>query len=127
MVLIGYLANLIPVPGGFGVLEGGLAGALIVYGAPATQAAAAVIVYHAIAFWVPSLGGLVGYALLNRRASCTDATDRQLGRLLAPQCSHADRRLRIVGGAVASGLKRNEIAARLGSAGVVNDTMVVCQ
>lgn len=65
--LIGYLANLIPAPGGFGVLEGGLAGALIAYGAPATQAAAAVIVYHTIAFWIPSLGGLAGYALLRTR------------------------------------------------------------
>jgi uncharacterized membrane protein YbhN (UPF0104 family) len=65
--LIGYLANLIPAPGGFGVLEGGLAGALIAYGAPATQAAAAVIVYHAISFWIPSLGGLAGYALLRAR------------------------------------------------------------
>ena len=65
--LIGYLANLIPVPGGFGVLEGGLAGMLIAYGAPATQATAAVIVYHAIAFWIPSLGGVAGYSLLQRR------------------------------------------------------------
>ncbi len=65
--LIGYLANLIPIPGGFGVLEGGLAASLIAYGAPATQAAAAVIAYHAIAFWIPSLGGLVGYTLLRRR------------------------------------------------------------
>jgi uncharacterized membrane protein YbhN (UPF0104 family) len=62
--LIGYLANLIPIPGGFGVLEGGLAGALIAYHAPATQATAAVIVYHAISFWIPSLGGLLGYGLL---------------------------------------------------------------
>jgi uncharacterized membrane protein YbhN (UPF0104 family) len=65
--LIGYLANLIPVPGGFGVLEGGLAGTLIAYGAPAGQAAAAVIVYHAVAFWMPSIGGLIGYTLLRRR------------------------------------------------------------
>jgi uncharacterized membrane protein YbhN (UPF0104 family) len=73
--LIGYLANLIPIPGGFGVLEGGLAGTLIAYGAPATQAAAAVVVYHAIAFWVPGLGGLAGYALLRRRlGSAEDAT-----------------------------------------------------
>ena len=75
--LIGYLANLIPVPGGFGVLEGGLAGTLIAYGAPATQATAAVIVYHAIAFWIPSLGGLGGYALLRRRLRAPDeATQR---------------------------------------------------
>jgi uncharacterized membrane protein YbhN (UPF0104 family) len=69
--LIGYLANLIPIPGGFGVLEGGLAGTLIAYGAPPTQATAAVIVYHAIAFWIPSLGGLVGFALLRRRLDGT--------------------------------------------------------
>ena len=65
--VIGYMANMLPVPGGFGVLEGGLAGMLIAYGAPPTQAAAAVVVYHAIAFWIPSLGGLVGYAFLRRR------------------------------------------------------------
>jgi hypothetical protein len=58
---------MLPVPGGFGILEVGLAGTLILYGAPATQAAAAVVVYHAIAFWVPSLGGLIGYARLRRR------------------------------------------------------------
>lgn len=67
------LANLIPIPGGFGVLEGGLAGALIAYGAPATQATAAVIIYHAIAFWIPTLGGLIGYALLRRRFNRSDA------------------------------------------------------
>jgi uncharacterized membrane protein YbhN (UPF0104 family) len=74
--LIGYLANLIPVPGGFGVLEGGLAGTLIAYGAPATQATAAVVVYHAIAFWIPSLGGLAGYARVRRRLR--DAEDLAL-------------------------------------------------
>jgi glycosyltransferase 2 family protein len=65
--VIGYIANMLPVPGGFGILEVGLAGTLILYGAPATQADAAVVVYHAIAFWVPSLGGLIGYARLRRR------------------------------------------------------------
>jgi uncharacterized membrane protein YbhN (UPF0104 family) len=73
--LIGYLANLIPIPGGFGVLEGGLAATLVVYGAPATEATAAVIVYHAIAFWIPSLGGLGGYALLRRRLAPARGTD----------------------------------------------------
>jgi uncharacterized membrane protein YbhN (UPF0104 family) len=84
--LIGYLANLIPVPGGFGVLEGGLAGALIAYGAPATQAAAAVIVYHAIAFWIPSLGGIVGYWLLQRRQARPAATMAHAARP-TPDCS----------------------------------------
>lgn len=65
--IIGYLANLIPIPGAVGVLEGGLAGMLILYGAPATQAAAAVLVYHAIAFWIPSLGGIAAYWRLRCR------------------------------------------------------------
>jgi uncharacterized membrane protein YbhN (UPF0104 family) len=65
--LIGYLANLVPIPGGVGILDAGLAGTLVLYGAPATQAAAAVLIYHAIAFWVPALGGLIAYSLLRRR------------------------------------------------------------
>jgi uncharacterized membrane protein YbhN (UPF0104 family) len=48
------------------VLEGGLAGILVLYGAPATEATAGVLVYHAIAFWIPSLGGLLGYRRLRR-------------------------------------------------------------
>jgi uncharacterized membrane protein YbhN (UPF0104 family) len=64
--IIGYLANLIPVPGGVGVLEGGLVGTLVLYGAPVTQAAAGVLIYHAIAFWIPSLGGLLAYRRLRR-------------------------------------------------------------
>jgi glycosyltransferase 2 family protein len=65
--LVGYLATLIPVPGGIGVLEGGLAGALILYGAPPVKTVAVVLVYHAIAFWIPSLGGVAGYLSLVRR------------------------------------------------------------
>jgi uncharacterized membrane protein YbhN (UPF0104 family) len=72
--IIGYLANLIPVPGGVGVLEGGLAGTLVLYGAPVTQAAAGVLVYHAIAFWIPSLGGLLAYRLLRRDLDASGAT-----------------------------------------------------
>ncbi len=72
--IIGYLANLIPVPGGVGVLEGGLAGTLVLYGAPVTQAAAGVLVYHAIAFWIPSLGGLLAYRLLRRDLDASNAT-----------------------------------------------------
>jgi uncharacterized membrane protein YbhN (UPF0104 family) len=62
--LVGYLATTIPIPAGIGVLEGGLAAVLVLYGTPATRTIAAVLVYHAIAFWVPSLGGLLGYAQL---------------------------------------------------------------
>jgi uncharacterized membrane protein YbhN (UPF0104 family) len=67
--IIGYLANLIPVPGAVGVLEGGLAGTLVLYGAPITEATAGVLIYHAIAFWIPSMGGLLGYRRLRRHLS----------------------------------------------------------
>jgi uncharacterized membrane protein YbhN (UPF0104 family) len=63
---IGYLANLIPIPGGVGVLEGGLLGALLLYGLPAAPTAAAVVLYHAIALWVPTIGGTVGFVRLRR-------------------------------------------------------------
>ena len=63
---VGYLANLIPIPGGLGVLEGGLLGALLLYGLPAAPTAAAVILYHAIALWVPTLGGTLAFARLRQ-------------------------------------------------------------
>jgi uncharacterized membrane protein YbhN (UPF0104 family) len=66
---IGYLANVLPIPGGLGVLEGGLLGALLLYGLPAAPTAAAVVLYHAIALWVPTLGGTVGFIRLRRSVS----------------------------------------------------------
>jgi len=64
---IGYLANTIPIPGGIGVLDAGLTGALVLYGATPAHAAAAVLLYHAIALWIPGLGGLLAYIRLRRR------------------------------------------------------------
>ncbi len=70
--LVGYLANAIPIPGGVGVLDAGLVASLALYGLPVTHAAAAVLVYHAIAFWIPTLGGTVAYTRLRPRL--TDGT-----------------------------------------------------
>jgi uncharacterized membrane protein YbhN (UPF0104 family) len=64
---IGYPANSLPVPGGIGVLDAGLAGALVLYGAPPAHAAAAVLIYHNIAFWIPGLGGLLACARVRPR------------------------------------------------------------
>jgi uncharacterized membrane protein YbhN (UPF0104 family) len=66
--LIGYCATLIPVPAGIGVLEGGLVGTLVLYGTPPAQTAGAVLIYHTIAFWIPSLGGLGAYAALRAQS-----------------------------------------------------------
>lgn len=64
---IGYAASSLPVPGGIGVLDAGLTGALVLYGVSPVHAAAAVLMYHAIAFWVPALGGLCAYLRLRPR------------------------------------------------------------
>jgi uncharacterized membrane protein YbhN (UPF0104 family) len=64
---IGYLATTLPMPAGLGVLDSGLAGALVLYGLPATASVSAVLVYHAISIWVPGLGGLIAW-LSTRRA-----------------------------------------------------------
>jgi putative heme transporter len=54
-------SNVLPIPAGIGVLEASLTGSLVLYGVSPEHAAVAAIVYHAIAVWVPGLGGLVAY------------------------------------------------------------------
>ncbi len=73
--LVGYLPNALPIPGGIGVLDAGLFGALALYGLPLWHAAAAVLVYHAVAFWVPTLGGMVAYARLRPRLAAAATTE----------------------------------------------------
>jgi hypothetical protein len=44
---LGYLASIVPVPASVGLLDGGLAAALILYGATPVASLDAVLVYHA--------------------------------------------------------------------------------
>jgi uncharacterized membrane protein YbhN (UPF0104 family) len=69
---IGYLATMIPMPAGLGVLDSGLAGALVLYGFSPAASVGAVLVYHAISVWIPGLGGLVAW-LPTRAARATAA------------------------------------------------------
>lgn len=63
---LGYLVDLVPIPGGVGVLDASLVGILVLYGVGATEATAATLVYHAIALWVPALWGTLAFLLLRR-------------------------------------------------------------
>ena len=63
---IGYLSNLIPVPGNIGVLDGSVVGMFALYGVSATLATAATVVYHAIALWVPAMWGTIAFVILRR-------------------------------------------------------------
>jgi uncharacterized membrane protein YbhN (UPF0104 family) len=71
---IGYLATMIPMPAGLGVLDSGLAGALVLYGFSPAASVGAVLVYHAISVWVPGVGGLLAWlpSRYQRRAEARD-------------------------------------------------------
>jgi uncharacterized membrane protein YbhN (UPF0104 family) len=70
--LIGQLGGLLPLPGGVGGIDGGLIGALIVYGTPAATTAAAVLAYRMILFWLPLIVGGVAFASLRRGLNRAD-------------------------------------------------------
>lgn len=62
--LLGQLGGILPLPGGLGGVDGGLIGVLVLYGTPLAAAAAAVLVYRLILFWVPlAIGGAAFVAL----------------------------------------------------------------
>jgi len=69
---IGYLATLVPIPAGLGVLDSGLAGALVLYGLSPAASVSAVLVYHAIAIWVPGLGAMLAWTA-SRQATVSSA------------------------------------------------------
>jgi uncharacterized membrane protein YbhN (UPF0104 family) len=64
--LIGQLGGNIPVPGGIGGVDFGLIGTFALYHQPLAATTAAVLVYHAIALWVPALLGSVAFVQLRR-------------------------------------------------------------
>jgi uncharacterized membrane protein YbhN (UPF0104 family) len=70
--LIGQLGGLLPLPGGVGGIDGGLIGALIVYGTPAATTAAAVLAYRVILFWLPLIIGGIAFASLRRGLNRAD-------------------------------------------------------
>jgi uncharacterized membrane protein YbhN (UPF0104 family) len=64
--LIGQLGGNIPVPGGIGGVDAGLVGVFALYHQPLAPTTAAVLIYHAIALWVPGLLGSVAFVQLRR-------------------------------------------------------------
>ncbi len=64
--LIGQMAGIVPIPGGVGAVDGGLVGALALYGVPFDAAAAAVLLYRAISLTLPAVLGTIAFLLLRR-------------------------------------------------------------
>jgi uncharacterized membrane protein YbhN (UPF0104 family) len=64
--VIGQLGGLIPLPAGVGGTDGGLIGALVLYGSPLSQAAAAVLAYRLFQLGVPATLGAIAFVRLRR-------------------------------------------------------------
>jgi uncharacterized protein (TIRG00374 family) len=64
---IGMTANLLPLPGGIGGVEGGMIGALIAFNVAGGLAIVAVLSYRAFSFWLPTIPGAIAYIGLLRR------------------------------------------------------------
>jgi uncharacterized membrane protein YbhN (UPF0104 family) len=62
--LIGQLGGNIPIPGGIGGLDGGLIGVFVLYQQPLAVATGAVLIYHALALWIPGILGTVAFVQL---------------------------------------------------------------
>ncbi|HEY2319910.1 MAG TPA: lysylphosphatidylglycerol synthase transmembrane domain-containing protein [Solirubrobacteraceae bacterium] len=59
--LVGSLAGALPLPAGLGAVDGGLVGALLLYGAPPAPTVGAVLVYRGISLALPIVLGAIGW------------------------------------------------------------------
>ncbi len=64
--VLGQLGGLIPVPGGLGGTDGGLIGALVLYGTPAAGATAAVLGYRLFQLAIPAIFGTLALVSLRK-------------------------------------------------------------
>jgi uncharacterized protein (TIRG00374 family) len=72
---VGTLANTLPLPGGVGGVDGGMIGAFLAFGVDPGTAVLAVLSYRAIAFWLPTVPGLIAYFQLRRTVGDWKAED----------------------------------------------------
>ena len=63
---VGMLANMLPLPGGVGSVDGGMIGAFVAFGVDPAAAIVAVLAYRFFAFWLPIAPGAISFASLRR-------------------------------------------------------------
>jgi uncharacterized membrane protein YbhN (UPF0104 family) len=63
---VGMLANLLPLPGGIGGVDGGMVGALVLFGVDPALAVVGVLAYRGFAFWLPIVPGVLAFFSLRR-------------------------------------------------------------
>lgn len=64
---VGMLGNLLPLPGGIGGVDGGMIGAFVAFGVSGSLAVLAVLAYRLLAFWLPTIPGIIAYLRLRKR------------------------------------------------------------
>ncbi|MBV9310634.1 MAG: flippase-like domain-containing protein, partial [Solirubrobacterales bacterium] len=77
---LGTLGSLLPLPGGFGGIEGGMIGAFVAFGTPLGRAVIGVLAYRAISFWLPTIPGVIGYLKLRLTVRDWRQTDGETAR-----------------------------------------------
>jgi uncharacterized protein (TIRG00374 family) len=66
---VGFLGNLLPLPGGIGGVDGGMIGAFAAFGVPLPLVVPAVLAYRVLTFWLPTIPGAIAYFQLRRTVS----------------------------------------------------------
>lgn len=77
---VGTLANVLPLPGGVGGVEGGMVAAFLAFDVSGSLALVSVITYRAFSFWLPTVPGALAYWQLRRTVAGWQAA----GRLSSP-------------------------------------------
>jgi uncharacterized membrane protein YbhN (UPF0104 family) len=91
---VGTLANLLPLPGGVGGVDGGMVGALVAFGTEPGLAIVAVLAYRFFAFWLPIAPGAVAFASLRRTVAKWEREDAGEVTVIAPARRRANMRHR---------------------------------
>jgi uncharacterized protein (TIRG00374 family) len=81
---VGFLGNLLPLPGGIGGVDGGMIGAFLAFGVDGGLAVLAVLSYRLFAFWLPTIPGAIAYFQLRRTVARWREERAQPGELAAP-------------------------------------------
>ncbi len=89
---LGQLAQVIPVPGGIGPVEGDMVAAFAACGVPIDLAVVWVVAYPAASPWLPAAPGLWGYPRLRRTvAAWREAAPRSPAKSASPRAVRRPR------------------------------------
>jgi uncharacterized protein (TIRG00374 family) len=82
---VGMLANLLPLPGGIGGVDGGMVAALVAFGTDPALAVVAVLVYRGFACWLPIIPGAAAWFTLRRTVAGWQRAAEPLGYRPTPR------------------------------------------